>query len=378
MIITCVVALSLCGSTVAAETGVKNVNLSVANDEGIRFDLNGNDTYTFYNGTGTGTGALRLTNDSSSSTARLVYTTSQSGTFYIMSTGGQGYEDDAILMLAVNGTIPDNFLLHITASGYQWDPVSGAPVSGYTYNASTLDETVYASDFIYGPQIYKPCSVANYPIYQNQVMTNSSDTFMIMFIDLYSGILNNASLTDRGMVKIQYSFQNLPVGSLAAFNAYSFRRYDANQPPGVQWTNGLAPVTASPNSGYYVNGTAPIAGFSAVPTNGQAPLDVQFTDNSIGNSISWLWDFGDGSTSTEQNPTHTYSAPGSYTVRLTVINAAGSSTSTSYITVSGASVDNTVNAQTNTIPMQSTGVPVAGLIVSLLLVGSGLTLGKRI
>lgn len=47
-------------------------------------------------------------------------------------------------------------------------------------------------------------------------------------------------------------------------------------------------------------------------------LDVMFTDETAGTNISWLWDFGDGNTSTVQNPTHTYAVPGTYTVRLTV------------------------------------------------------------
>jgi PKD repeat protein len=66
-------------------------------------------------------------------------------------------------------------------------------------------------------------------------------------------------------------------------------------------------------------GTPPVAGFSASPTTGKEPLPVQFTDASS-NAETWSWDFGDGSpVSTEQNPTHTYSA-GTYTVTLTVSN----------------------------------------------------------
>ncbi len=62
------------------------------------------------------------------------------------------------------------------------------------------------------------------------------------------------------------------------------------------------------------------AGFTASPVQGNAPLPVQFTDNSTGNVTSWLWDFGDGTISSEQNPTHTYSGPGSYSVTLNASN----------------------------------------------------------
>ncbi|RKY56314.1 MAG: hypothetical protein DRP89_01620, partial [Candidatus Neomarinimicrobiota bacterium] len=68
------------------------------------------------------------------------------------------------------------------------------------------------------------------------------------------------------------------------------------------------------------SGTVPTisAGFTASPLSGTTPLEVQFTDLSTGNPTSWAWDFGDGSTSTVQNPSHTYESVGSYTVMLTV------------------------------------------------------------
>uniref|UniRef100_UPI000B16127B PKD domain-containing protein n=1 Tax=Methanosarcina barkeri TaxID=2208 RepID=UPI000B16127B len=46
-----------------------------------------------------------------------------------------------------------------------------------------------------------------------------------------------------------------------------------------------------------------------------------------GSPTSWLWDFGDGTNSTEQNPLHTYNEVGNYTVNLKVTNAAGSNSS---------------------------------------------------
>jgi PKD repeat protein len=80
-----------------------------------------------------------------------------------------------------------------------------------------------------------------------------------------------------------------------------------------------------------------IADFTGVPTSGDAPLSVDFTDLSSGNVTSWLWNFGDDSTSTSQNPTHVYSA-GTYTVTLTVSGPAGSdiATRTAYIVANTA------------------------------------------
>ncbi|WP_405322170.1 PKD domain-containing protein [Methanobrevibacter thaueri] len=60
------------------------------------------------------------------------------------------------------------------------------------------------------------------------------------------------------------------------------------------------------------------ANFSCDIDEGIGSLTVNFKDNSAGNPTSWLWDFGDGNTSTEQNPTHTYTLWGSYNVSLNV------------------------------------------------------------
>jgi len=67
----------------------------------------------------------------------------------------------------------------------------------------------------------------------------------------------------------------------------------------------------------------PVAEFSAIPTSGTTSLNVIFTDKTTGIPTSWIWNFGDGSNSTEQNPIHTYSSVGNYTVILTASNAAG-------------------------------------------------------
>jgi len=73
---------------------------------------------------------------------------------------------------------------------------------------------------------------------------------------------------------------------------------------------------------------APIASFSADVVDGKVPLEVRFTDTSSGNPTSWLWDFGDGSKSNLQNPAHTYTSAGTYTVSLTVNNSNGSDSMT--------------------------------------------------
>ena len=62
----------------------------------------------------------------------------------------------------------------------------------------------------------------------------------------------------------------------------------------------------------------PVAAFSANPSMGTVRLEVQFIDGSQGEPTSYLWNFGDGTTSSEVEPTHVYTQPGTYTVTLTV------------------------------------------------------------
>lgn len=82
-------------------------------------------------------------------------------------------------------------------------------------------------------------------------------------------------------------------------------------------TVGCTPATTTP--------VAPVAAFSATPTSGAAPLSVSFKDASTGAPTIWEWDFDGNNTvdSTQQNPSFSYTTPGTYTVRLTARNATG-------------------------------------------------------
>lgn len=81
-------------------------------------------------------------------------------------------------------------------------------------------------------------------------------------------------------------------------------------------------------TGYITIAPSPTAAFTASLTTACAPATIQFSDQSTsppaaGSITNWLWDFGDGNTSTAQNPTHTYSNTGFYTVSLQVTSSSG-------------------------------------------------------
>jgi PGF-pre-PGF domain-containing protein len=80
------------------------------------------------------------------------------------------------------------------------------------------------------------------------------------------------------------------------------------------------------------NSYLPLANFDVNPSSGNAPLSVQFTDNSE-KATEWNWNFGDGTNSSEQNPMHNYSAAGNFTVNLTVSNSNGTASKSQQITV---------------------------------------------
>ena len=180
--------------------------------------------------------------------------------------------------------------------------------------------------------------------------------------------IKNAAGTNTKTIKNYITVKTAPVKPVAAFSAsptsgyaplkVKFTDKSANSPTSWKWSfgDGKTSTSKSPTYTYSKAGKytvsltvknaagsstktiknyivvntlkAPVAAFSAKPTSGKAPLNVQFTDKSANSPTSWKWNFGDGKTSTSKNPAHKYSKAGKYTVSLTVKNAKGSSTKT--------------------------------------------------
>jgi uncharacterized repeat protein (TIGR01451 family) len=423
------VVMILCSSATAAEIpSNKNVNLTVSNDDGARFDEFGNDNYEFFTNQSTGQGlnTLKIASANTSTTGNVVFTSNQSGTFYMFDTGSVGWIDNGILMLAVNGTIPDNFKVTITSSGYVWTPVArnSYPLpNDLTYVTKT--ETFTKDDFLYGPQGWRPSTVLNYPIFEGQNMNDASNSFSIMFIDLYAGSIGTTTLArpeysgltliDNGMIKITYAFENLD--NLAAFNAYAYRVYSTTG-TGVKWTNAIntAEQNDSAVSGYYV-------------TRVQSGLYLQITpsekDPVVGETVIYTLKVGNKGPDAAKDVVMTYKIPeglefvganvdtGTYTydpatrtitwtlgdvpvgdpymwLSLRIVEAGQYllnptlSTSTFDPTLNSNLQSININAQeettvraAGTIGMQTTGAPLSGIAIAILLVLGGLVGTRR-
>ena len=120
-------------------------------------------------------------------------------------------------------------------------------------------------------------------------------------------------------------------------------------------SNGRDTIT---QTNYIIVHDKPTINFSASKTTGCFPLNVQFTDASNANSgtiTNWTWDFGDGNTSTQQNPQHTYSVAGSFTVTLQVKNSKGCTSilnKPNYINITdGTKANFNVSASSCTLPV---------------------------
>ena len=149
--------------------------------------------------------------------------------------------------------------------------------------------------------------------------------------------------SDGNVTEVRFSVDNVGMGSASSYP------FNYNWATGSESTGShIIKATSIDNEGCSTSneisvvitdgsgGGAPTAGYSASPTSGTAPLTVNFTDQSTNNPTSYQWNFGDGDTSTLQNPSHTYNTNGTYTVTLTANNNYGSDTEnkTNYIVVS--------------------------------------------
>ena len=135
--------------------------------------------------------------------------------------------------------------------------------------------------------------------------------------------------------------------SKSAKNNQSIVKMPYNQGESLKFTAYLSKFTSIEEAAVTRDTTVnftfiPFTSFSANQTSVEIDQEISFTDDSANGATGWLWAFGDGESSTSQNPAHTYASAGTYMVTLTASNTAGDSTisKADYITVATQEVAN--------------------------------------
>lgn len=135
--------------------------------------------------------------------------------------------------------------------------------------------------------------------------------------------------------------------------------YTYSSPDDYQVTLTATNAFGSDDATETISISVPSASFNATTTFGCGPLETRFTDGSTSDAslTSWSWDFGDGTSSTERNPIHTYDDPGVYNVALTVTDANSCSDTearSSFIQVIGPKPGFSADVQSGDVPLEVT------------------------
>ncbi|RMG72216.1 MAG: PKD domain-containing protein, partial [Bacteroidetes bacterium] len=207
-----------------------------------------------------------------------------------------------------------------TRTGWLWNFGDGSqsslqhPVHAYdewgTYDVSLVVTNVLGcTDTLVSPQLID--------IYQPPVAAiQASDTsgcvpFQVDFEDF--------STSTYGLAGWEWFVNGTPKGASQSFSQFFGVVGDYEITLVVTDANGCTDTTTQI---VYVR-PVPVANFMTADTLGCAPQVVPFTDQTVHTPTEWLWSFGDGTYSDQQNPFHTYDEDGIYTVKLTVIDAYG-------------------------------------------------------
>jgi PKD repeat protein len=228
----------------------------------------------------------------------------------------------------------------------------GIQIAPYSSTAFTVDYAGYINDTTPPPApIVTACAAAT----PNSLSARWSASDPESAIDRYQYAIG---LTPGGAEVVNWTLTTLTEATrtgltLIAGQTYYFSVKARNE--GGLWSVAGSVGVVAGSDRCSTNEPPPVADFTANPRSGAAPLMVAFTDTSTGKITSWNWDFGDGGSSTVQNPTHTYTTPGTYTVTLTVSGPGGSDTETKmgYITVSHAppQADFTATPRSGVVPL---------------------------
>lgn len=231
---------------------------------------------------------------------------------------------------------------------------------------------------VYPNRSEQPPFTDNYTLFDEKLMytlrfqnTGTDTAFNIVLRDQLSEDLDwatfrpgssshayEATLHDDGLLEFHFRDILLPDSTTNEPGSHGFVQFEISALPGlseetvIENTAGIYfdfnPPIITNTTGSIMVTTLPNFTPAAVFTYNTTALEATFADASSNNPVSWLWDFGDGNTSTEQNPAHTYATEGNFTVCLTATNDWGSNQYCEEITISLTSTSDL----TGTSPIQ--------------------------
>ncbi|AKB32995.1 cell surface protein [Methanosarcina siciliae HI350] len=260
--------------------------------------------------------------------------------FNLQFNGHETQEADAKYWDCINGQYAFDVTTYLNTTGDNTAVLTSTnSLNDYAYYATALI-VVYEADSEPYRQIWvnegSDCLLADYgpelawgyTMFDNVSTDDLFSARVITVLESDDGDVNSINFNGESLPRIKTGGSDPTIKYFSVTDALSNGENElgVTGPSYFNFANAVLEVTRE---------TASEANFTASVTSGNAPLNVEFTDTSTGTPTSWAWDFGDGKNSTEQNPTHTYTAEGTYTVKLTISNSLGSDSEekTGYITV---------------------------------------------
>jgi len=240
------------------------------------------------------------------------------GTVYL------GSYDDKLYAINPNGTKKWEFRTEGDIESSPTIGTDGMVYFGSTVSASSPDYKLYA---LYSESF----GLANspWPKFQSNIKNTGLSNYIKADFGaspISGGIPLTVQFSDNSFGKITSWFWNFGDGDTSTIqNPVHIYNYADSFSVSLKITcNELTDTKILEN--YIIVFEPPIANFVADSTVGTVPFTVNFSDSSSGNISNWLWDFGDGTSSTSQNPSHTYESADTFSISLIVSGLGGADT----------------------------------------------------
>ncbi len=235
---------------------------------GYGFPTSGTNYYFNLTNVTAGQKALHISDNNATPTGQVTSTTSTAGYFFVTDTGGRQYQDDIILLVAVNSSVSDDldyFEINLTSSGYTWNVSADGPDRKQSPPKEALEWKEPGISKVYNYNHYlnngttgniyqnwKFAPTANYPIYSGENMATELP-FKLLLVDLNVGVIRNytynSTLNYTGMAKVNYSItSSLSGDGIVAFNAYAYNNWTNEGPKMINWINQVNTSSVVPDT----------------------------------------------------------------------------------------------------------------------------------